>query len=147
MAAWKRDIASGLIVLLPIIVTLYVIAYVYGIVANSAFLPGIDPKALQQAGVPPAWRGPTLLGLIRVLTTLVVFFLLVLSIGYMSRTAFGDIFEDVIDDVMNQLPGLRIVYNASKMAVETAVSGTEELQTPVRLETWNGLRRTAFKTG
>jgi uncharacterized membrane protein len=33
------------------------------------------------------------------------------------------------------------------MAVETAVSGTEELQAPVKLETWNGLRMTAFKTG
>ncbi|MFB6087205.1 MAG: DUF502 domain-containing protein, partial [Haloarculaceae archaeon] len=37
--------------------------------------------------------------------------------------------------------------NASKMAVETAVSGTEELQAPVKLETWQGLRMTAFKTG
>jgi len=33
------------------------------------------------------------------------------------------------------------------MAVETAVSGTEDLQTPVKLETWNGMRMTAFKTG
>ncbi|MEF8863805.1 MAG: DUF502 domain-containing protein, partial [Haloarculaceae archaeon] len=44
-------------------------------------------------------------------------------------------------------PGLRVVYNASKMAVETAVTGTEELQAPVKLETWDGLRMTAFKTG
>jgi uncharacterized membrane protein len=33
------------------------------------------------------------------------------------------------------------------MAAETALSGTEELQAPVKLETWNGLRMTAFKTG
>jgi uncharacterized membrane protein len=48
---------------------------------------------------------------------------------------------------MNQLPGLRVVYNASKMAVETAVTGTADLQKPVRLEVWDGLRMTAFKTG
>ena len=33
------------------------------------------------------------------------------------------------------------------MAVETAVSGADELQTPVKLEVWDGLRMTAFKTG
>jgi len=142
MATWKRDIASGLIVLMPLIVTAYVISYLFGILANSAFIPGIDAAALQNVGIPVQ-----LLGLIRVTTTLVVFFLLVLSIGYMSRTAFGDIFEGVIDDVMNRLPGLRVVYNASKMAVETAVSGADELQTPVKLEVWDGLRMTAFKTG
>jgi len=33
------------------------------------------------------------------------------------------------------------------MAVETAVGSTDELQAPVKLETWDGLRMTAFKTG
>ncbi len=33
------------------------------------------------------------------------------------------------------------------MAVETAVSGPDELQTPVKIESWNGMRMTAFKTG
>jgi uncharacterized membrane protein len=71
----------------------------------------------------------------------------VFSIGYLMRTAFGDIVERAIDDAMNQVPGLRVVYNASKMAVETAVSGTEDLQAPVKLEVWDGMRMTAFKTG
>ena len=48
---------------------------------------------------------------------------------------------------MNHVPGLRVVYNASKMAVETAVGGTDELQAPVKLEVWDGMRMTAFKTG
>ncbi|RXK50490.1 DUF502 domain-containing protein [Halorientalis pallida] len=142
MASWKRDIASGLIVLLPVIVTLYVIAYLYGIIASSTAVFGIDLTVLTSLGVPQQ-----ALGLVRVLTTLIVFFLLVLSVGYLSRTAFGDIFEDILDNLMNRLPGLRVVYNASKMAVETAVSGTDELQKPVKIETWNGLRMTAFKTG
>ena len=127
MAAWKRDIASGLIVLLPLIVTAYVVAFIYN----------------QLAQVPVPIDYPPL----RVLLTLVVFFLLVLSIGYLSRTAFGDFIEEPIDGLVNPLPGLRVVYNASKMAVETAVSGTEDLRTPVKLETWEGMRMTAFKTG
>ncbi|WP_246985591.1 DUF502 domain-containing protein [Halorientalis marina] len=144
MAAWKRDVASGLIVLLPLIVTAYVITYLYGILASSALLAGVSREQLLELGVP---ESDLLIELIQVSITLVVFFLLVLSIGYLSRTAFGDVFEGVIDNLVNRLPGLRVVYNASKMAIETAVSGTDELQTPVKLETWNGLRMTAFKTG
>jgi uncharacterized membrane protein len=144
MAAWKRDVASGLIVLLPLIVTAYVITYLYGILASSALLAGVSREQLLELGVP---KSDLLIELIQVSITLVVFFLLVLSIGYLSRTAFGDVFEGVIDNLVNRLPGLRVVYNASKMAIETAVSGTDELQTPVKLETWNGLRMTAFKTG
>ena len=83
----------------------------------------------------------------RVFTTLIIFVLIVFSIGYLMRTAVGDLVERVIDDVMNHVPGLRVVYNASKMAVETALSGTEELQSPVKLEVWDGMRMTAFKTG
>jgi uncharacterized membrane protein len=63
------------------------------------------------------------------------------------RTTAGRVAEGMFDDIINQVPGLRVVYNASKLAVETAVSGTGDLQKPVRLEPWNGMRMTAFKTG
>lgn len=129
MDTWKRDAASGLIVLTPIIVTLYVLAFVFGFIAN---LPLIDT-------IPNP--------LLRVPVAICVFALLVLSIGYLMRTAFGGLIEQELDRIMNRLPGLRVVYNASKMAVETAVTGTADLQKPVRLEVWDGLRMTAFKTG
>ncbi len=131
-SSWKRDIASGLIVLVPLLVTAYVVAFVYQAIAN---LPLLE-RALAGQEV-----------YVRVIVTLVLFALLVLSVGYLMRTTVGDLLEDALDNVMNRLPGLRVVYNASKMAVETAVSGPDELQTPVKLETWNGMRMTAFKTG
>lgn len=131
-SSWKRDIASGLIVLVPLLVTAYVVAFVYQAIANLPFLE----TALEGQ---PVW--------VQVVVTLVLFGLLVLSVGYLMRTAVGDLLEETLDNVMNRLPGLRVVYNASKMAVETAVSGPDELQTPVKIETWNGMRMTAFKTG
>lgn len=131
-SSWKRDIASGLIVLVPLLVTAYVVAFVYQAIANLPFLEAtLD-------GLPV---------MARVLVTLLLFGLLVLAIGYLMRTTVGDLLEETLDAMMNRLPGLRVVYNASKMAVETAVSGPDELQTPVKLETWNGMRMTAFKTG
>ncbi|GGN91329.1 MULTISPECIES: DUF502 domain-containing protein [Haloarcula] len=147
-SSWKRDFASGLIILLPFIVTLYVIVYLYGILASAAFfIPAIDSQLLQDFGLPAEMATVRAVEFARVFVALVLFVLLVFSVGYLMRTAFGDFVEGALDDAMNQVPGLRVVYNASKMAVETAVSGTEELQTPVKIEAWDGMRMTAFKTG
>ncbi|EMA19562.1 MULTISPECIES: DUF502 domain-containing protein [Haloarcula] len=142
--SWKRDFASGLIILLPLLVTVYVIIYLYSILASAAVIPAIDGELLATLGLP---SGTSSVELARVFTTLIIFILIVFSIGYLMRTAFGDIVERAIDDAMNHVPGLRVVYNASKMAVETAVGGTEELQAPVKIEVWDGMRMTAFKTG
>ena len=130
MASWKRDFASGLIVLLPIVVTLYVVFWLFARLAGVAILAGTIQNPL-----------------VRVVLTLLVFVLLVFAMGYLMRTAVGALVEEYIDSVFNQLPGLRIVYNASKMGVETALTGTADLQTPVKLEVWDDMRMTAFKTG
>jgi uncharacterized membrane protein len=127
-STWKRDFASGFIVLFPLLVSLYIVSWLYRKLANNAPLP---------IPYPP----------LRVVLTLVIFVLLVFAMGYLMRTAFGDLVEGTIDDAMNQIPGLRVVYNASKMAAETAVRGTDDLQQPVKLEPWDGMRMTAFKTG
>ncbi|MFC7132656.1 MULTISPECIES: DUF502 domain-containing protein [Salinibaculum] len=127
MATWKRDFASGLIILTPVLVTLFVVVWIFN----------------QLAGIPIEVEPPVL----RVGLTLVVFLLLVMAVGFLMRTALGAVVESSLDSLINHLPGLRVVYNASKMAAETALSGTDELQTPVKVETWNGLRMTAFKTG
>jgi uncharacterized membrane protein len=131
MDTWKRDFASGLIVLAPILVTAYVIYWLFGLVSGiSLVATNIEDPV------------------VAVSLTLLVFVLLVFSVGYLMRTAAGGIVEGVIDDVMNRLPILRIVYNASKMAVETVLSGgTGEFQKPVKVEPWPGMRMTAFKTG
>jgi uncharacterized membrane protein len=128
MSSWKRDVASGLVVILPILVSAYIIAYLYLAIAGIPVLQDIEPP-------------------LRVLTVLTVFSMLVLSVGYMMRTAVGSLVENAIDGIMNQVPGLRVVYNASKMAAETALSDTTDLQAPVKVEVWNGMRMTAFKTG
>jgi len=131
-SSWKRDIASGLIILVPLMVTVYVVAVIYQAIAN---IPYIDRVLADQDPY------------VQVAIVLALFGLLVLSVGYLMRTTVGDVLEAVLDNIMNQVPGLRVVYNASKMAVETAVSGPEDLQTPVKLEVWDGMRMTAFKTG
>lgn len=130
MTTWKRDFASGLIVLVPLIVTAWVVYWLYGLIES------VSPTGLLV-------ENPVL----QVALTLVIFALFVLAVGYLMRTAFGNLVENAIDSIMNQVPGLRVVYNASKMAIETALSDTTTLQEPVKLHTWQNIRMTAFKTG
>ena len=145
-SSWKRDIASGLIILVPLLITVYVVAVIYQTLANIPYLNTALSKALANS----PYLNKELSGLdtvVQVAVVLALFTLLVLSVGYLMRTALGDVLEAALDSLVNQVPGLRVIYNASKMAVETAVSGTEDLQTPVKIEVWDGMRMTAFKTG
>ncbi|GAD52767.1 hypothetical protein MBEHAL_1527 [Halarchaeum acidiphilum MH1-52-1] len=130
MTSWKRDAASGLIVVIPVVVTLYIIYWVFAKIAGLAL-------------VATHLHNPYL----AVVLSIVVFVLVVFAVGYLMRTALGRFLEDRLDDAMGYIPGLRIVYNASKMAVETALNGTEEFQKPVKVEPWGGMRMTGFRTG
>jgi uncharacterized membrane protein len=143
MSAWKRDFASGLVLLVPVLITAYVVFWLFSHLARIPLLEQIVTAELFGGGSQAA----ALAEVVRVLLTLFIGGLLVFSVGYLMRTALGSIIEAAIDNLANRLPGLRVVYNATKMAVETALSGTEDLQKPVYVEPWNGMRMTAFKTG
>jgi uncharacterized membrane protein len=139
MPTWKRDVASGLVVLLPLGVLVFMLYWLYGRIISLPLISNLDLAAL---GVPA-----TLVPLVRILVALLLIVTIILSVGYLMRTTVGRVGESLLDDAINQVPGLRVIYNASKLAVETALSGTEDLQEPVRLETWPGIQMTAFKTG
>ena len=128
MSSWRRDFASGLIVLTPILVILFVLNYLYSRIVDLPVIKRLDDP-------------------IGFLVAVVVFIMLVLSVGYLMRTTVGRLFETYLDAAMNRVPLIRVLYNASKLAVETAVTGTEDLQKPVKVEPWQGMRMTAFKTG
>src|SRR6056297_1308921 len=139
MSTWKRDIASGLGVLLPLGILLFVVNWLYVRIIGLPLISNLD---FAQLGVPDS-----LVPVTRILVALALIVTLILAVGYLMRTTAGRVFEATIDDTINRVPGLRVVYNASKLAVETALSGTDDLQQPVRLEIWDGIRMTAFKTG
>ncbi|MDS0475782.1 DUF502 domain-containing protein [Natrinema sp. 1APR25-10V2] len=151
MASWKRDFASGLIVLGPILITLYAIYWLYGLV--SGLTPGL---ILDSAALEPLIPGTSaqaeqtrqqVAQFLRVIVALTVFIILTFSVGYLMRTTVGSLVERLVDNIANRVPVIRVVYNASKMAAETAFGEQESLQKPVKIETWEGLRMTAFKTG
>ena len=137
MSTWKRDFASGLIVLAPLLVLLLVLRWIYQYIASIPLIEGLQPAII------PAPLEPVS----RVVIAFAVFATVVLAVGYFMRTTLGRLAESAVDDAINRIPALRVVYNASKLAIETAISGTDELQSPVYIETWPGIRMTAFRTG
>ena len=137
MSTWKRDFASGLIVLAPLLVLLLVLRWIYQYIASIPLIEGLQPEII------PAPLEPVS----RVIIAFAVFATVVLAVGYFMRTTLGRLAESAVDDAINRIPALRVVYNASKLAIETAISGTDELQSPVYIETWAGIRMTAFRTG
>ena len=129
MAEWKRDVASGLVFLIPLLVSLYAIIWLYSLLAGLPLLGWIDPP------------------IVRVVLTILGFAGAVIVVGMAMRTTAGPVISGLIDAVVNRVPVLRVVYNASQIAVETGVSGNSDLQQPVKVQTWTGARKTAFKTG
>ncbi|GAB3670003.1 DUF502 domain-containing protein [Halopiger thermotolerans] len=146
MSSWKRDFSRGLIVLAPILVIGYLCYVLYG------FVDGLTPDLLV-----PEWLLETfvandalrarLTALLRVAVSTGVLLGLLYATGLAARTALGAVFERAIDTSANSLPGVRVVYNASKTAAETAVNEQTELRQPVKLEAWDEIWVTAFKTG
>ncbi len=146
MSTWKREFASGLIVVGPILVTLYVIYRFYAIITGLTPVPVVDAAALR------GWIGhePTRVlaaRILRIAISLSVFALVTVVVGSLTRTTIGDLFSDGIDGVVNRLPGLRVVYNASKVAAETTFGEEQALQAPVKVTSWDNKQMTAFKTG
>ncbi|ELZ37713.1 hypothetical protein C471_11446 [Halorubrum saccharovorum DSM 1137] len=137
MSTWKRDFASGLIVLAPLLVLLLVLQWIYQYIASIPLIEELQPAIIPTPLEPVS----------RVIIALAVFATGVLAVGYFMRTTLGRLAESTVDGAINRIPALRVVYNASKLAIETAVSGTDELQSPVYIETWPGIRMTAFRTG
>ncbi len=142
MSRWKRDFVSGLIVLIPFVVTAWVTVWLFTFLSGAPIFDVIEEEVITETiGL------ETYASQLRILITIIVFMVAVLLVGYLMRTAFGELIEATVDDIINRLPGVRVVYNASKMAIETALGEQTALQTPIKVEIWDGMRMTAFKTG
>lgn len=142
MSNWKRDFVSGLIVLIPLVITLWVAVWVFRFLVGAPIFDVLEEDIIVDVIGIEAYAAE-----LRILVTLGVFLVLIFAVGSLMRTAVGQFLESVVDSIMNRLPGVRVIYNASKIAIETAIGTQTALQSPVKVEPWSGMRMTAFKTG
>lgn len=135
----RRDAASGLIVLVPLLVTAYTVLWLFDLVSSVPLLGRLAPLVPVLGGTSPALARATL--------TVAVLLAALVVVSWIMRTALGAYFESRLDASVNQVPGFRVVYNASKIAMETALGDDVEVNSPARVEVWNGARLTGFRTG
>lgn len=135
----RRDAASGLIVLVPLLVTAYTVFWLFELVAGVQIVGVVAPHIPVLADLDPALARATLIVAILIGTLAVV--------SWIMRTALGAYFETRLDASVNQVPGFRVVYNASKIAMETALGEEVEVSSPTRVHLWDGARLTGFRTG
>ena len=129
MVSVRRNAMSGLVVVGPLAVTLIALLFLFRMIGGAPFVAWIEPAIL------------------RVPVVIITFVAVVLSTGYMMRTAIGTVIAETVSNLINRIPGIRVVYNASQLAVETALTTGDDQTVPVKLEAWSDLRITAFYTG
>jgi uncharacterized membrane protein len=136
----RTDFTSGLVVLLPLLVCVFAMLWVYNRIAAIPLISLLVTEIPYVGSIIPATTA-------QVALTIMSTLLLLIAVGSLMRTAVGSVFEHRLDSLMNRVPVVRMVYNASKIAVETVFTDDFDLNRPVKIEAWNGIRLTAFRTG
>ncbi|WP_248516781.1 DUF502 domain-containing protein [Salinarchaeum laminariae] len=135
----KRDAASGLIVLTPLFATAYTLWWIFQFVAGVPLMGAIARRITVLQVLDPA--------IARVLLTIGLLFGALVFASWLMRTKLGPFLDARVEASFNHLPGFRVIYNASKIAMETVVDEDVDLTSPAKVELWNEARMTAFPTG
>jgi uncharacterized membrane protein len=123
MARWRASFLTGLAVVLPGVITLAVVKWLFGTISSFTdtllfFLPyWLSPKAVYQDGVsgPVFWYWSALALLLAVV--------MVSVIGVLARYYFGKRLIAWADSVMLRVPVLNKIYGTIKQVDEAFTSG------------------------
>ena len=96
--------ASGVVALVPIVVTVWVLRFVFG-VTSSVLLPLVDPAAAMW----PQWA--------RAALSLVVLLVVVYLLGELATNLVGRRVLSVAESIVLRVPIVKVVYSASKQVV------------------------------
>jgi uncharacterized membrane protein len=123
MARWRASFLAGLIIVLPGVITLAVVKWLFGTVSSFTdtllfFLPYcLGPKAIYQDGVsgPKFWYWSLLAMLLAVVIVTIV--------GVLARYYFGKRLIAWADNLMLRVPVLNKIYGTIKQLDEAFTSG------------------------
>ncbi len=131
----KHSATKGLVVLIPIFVTLIMVNWMLNMAAT---IPGT-----QILEITPYFHINQAIK-IAVLSVIGVFF--VTGLGNFLETRRGLKIEKMIDRVFQSIPLLRSVYKTSKITADTVLGDTEDFGKPVKIK-MGKMEITGFKTG
>lgn len=131
----KEPAMAGIIVLAPILVTLFIVDWILDRV-NA--IPYIDLLNLTNYYLVNQF----------VKLAFIISFgaFLVTVIGRFVRTEKGFNMEKALDSAVDKIPFIGAIYSISKVTADTVFNGAEEFSDPVKIE-FNGIRVTGYRTG
>jgi uncharacterized membrane protein len=137
MAYLRRCFISGLLLWLPIWVTLLVIKFLVDILGNTMLM-------LPHQYQPDAWFGVHIPGLGVLITILIIF-----TTGFLAANFMGRSLVRGWDAFINRIPLVRSVYSSVKQVSETLFTPGGQSFRKVLLVQWprEGLWTVAFQTG
>lgn len=132
---FRTRMASGLVVLIPLVVTVAVIRFLFGF-TSGILLPVIDPAV---GDWPPLWRA---------VLSLSVLLLAIYILGEIAHHVVGRRILGVGEAIVMRVPLVKVVYSASKQVVAAFQGrGTRAFQSVVFIEFPRpGMRAIGFVT-
>lgn len=141
MSATRRYLIAGLLVWLPLGVTLLVFKLLVGLVEKLLGLlpPGYHPDALLGLNIP----------YLDVLLALLAMFLVIWVTGLLVANLFGRKLVAAWEGLLGRIPLVRTIYHSAKQVAETVFSSQGKSFRKVLLIEYprNGLYTLAFQTG
>lgn len=108
----KKYLLTGLLVLVPLVITLWVLSFIIGILDQSLLL------------LPAVWHPDHLLGIhipgLGVILTVGI----VLITGLLVRNVFGQHLLEYWDGLLRHIPFVNAIYNSVKQVSDTLLSGS-----------------------
>jgi uncharacterized membrane protein len=131
----KTPAIAGIIVLAPILVTLFIVDW---ILDKVDAIPYIDLLNLTNFYIINQF--------IKLAFIISFGAFLVTVIGRFVRTEKGFNLEKALDSAVDKIPFIGAIYSISKVTADTVFNGAEEFSDPVKLEI-QGLQVTGYRTG
>ncbi|CAN5351898.1 DUF502 domain-containing protein [soil metagenome] len=113
-ATLRRYIVAGLLIWVPLGVTLLVVAFLVNLMDRTLLL------------IPPPYRPDRLFGIDIPGLGVVLLFILVLGTGMLVANLFGRRLVAFWESVLNRIPLVRSVYSGAKQVAETMLSDNNE---------------------
>ncbi|MDP2759155.1 MAG: DUF502 domain-containing protein [Sideroxyarcus sp.] len=108
----KKYLLTGLLVLVPLAITLWVLSFIIGILDQSLLL------------LPTAWHPDNLLGIHIAGLGVILTVLTILGTGLLVRNVFGQRLLEYWDGLMRRIPFVNAIYNSVKQVSDTLLSGS-----------------------
>lgn len=107
----KKYLLTGLLVLVPLVITLWVLSFIIGILDQSLLL------------LPEAWHPDNLLGIHIPGWGVILTVGIILLTGLLVRNVFGQQLLDWWEGLLRRIPFVNAIYNSVKQVSDTLLSG------------------------